>query len=142
MAIKLTKITVDSTVNSPVEKIWKLWTTPADIIQWNNPTDDWHTLSVETDLVEGGSFLFRMESKDGSHGFDFCGKYDKVIINELIEYTLSDGRKAINIFIIGSSETRIIEIFEPEGKTPVDVQKDFCQSVLHNFKKYAEGKIE
>ncbi|ETZ24329.1 hypothetical protein N824_14365 [Pedobacter sp. V48] len=33
-----TKITVEATVNAPVEKVWKAWNTPADIIQWNTPT--------------------------------------------------------------------------------------------------------
>jgi uncharacterized protein YndB with AHSA1/START domain len=67
-------ITVETTINSAREKVWKFWTTPADINQWNNPSDDWHTLRVENDLRNGGQFLFRMEAKDGIEGFDFCGK--------------------------------------------------------------------
>ncbi len=34
-----------------------------------------------------------MEAKDGSFGFDFGGVYDDVKTNELIEYTMGDGRK-------------------------------------------------
>ena len=33
-------ITVKTTVKATVEKVWKLWTTPEDIKQWNNPSDD------------------------------------------------------------------------------------------------------
>jgi hypothetical protein len=29
-------------------------------------------------------------------------------------------------------------LFEPDPDTPPDIQKDFCQNVLNNFKKYAE----
>ena len=133
-------ITVDITVNERVENVWKIWTTPADIQQWNNPFDDWHSPRVENDLKQGGSFLYRMEAKDGSVGFDHGGKYDTVINNELIEYTVSDGRKSIIKFVPYGGTTTIIETFEPEKGNPVEMQKDFCQSVLNNFKSYAENK--
>jgi len=131
-------ITVETTIKSTIENVWKLWTTPEDIRQWNNPSEEWHTLKVENDLKDGGKFLFRMESKDGADGFDFSGTYDKVILNKLIEYTLDDGRKTINEFIQNENSVTITETFEPEAKTPLDVQKEFCQGVLDNFKKYVE----
>lgn len=134
-------ITVETTVIATVENVWKLWTTPADVMKWNNPSDDWHNLLVEVDLKDEGSFLFRMQSKDGSQGFDYCGKYDKVKTNQLIELTTSDGRKAINTFKPQGNGTIITETFEPETNTPVDVQRNFCQNVLNNFKKYAESEI-
>lgn len=134
-------ITVEITINASVEDVWKLWNTPEDIIQWNNPSEDWQTLKVENDLKEGGKFLFRMKAKNGSDGFDFCGKYDKVILNELIEYTLDDGRKTLNKFFENKNSVTMTETFEPEAKTDIDVQKDFCQGVLNNFKKYSENKI-
>ncbi len=34
-----------------------------------------------------------MEAKDKSFGFDFGGVYDDVRQNQLIKYTLEDGRK-------------------------------------------------
>lgn len=131
-------ITVETTIKSTIENVWNLWTTPEDIKQWNNPSEEWHTLKVENDLKDGGKFLFRMESKDGADGFDFSGTYDKVILNKLIEYTLDDGRKTINEFIQNKNSVTITETFEPEAKTPLDVQKEFCQGVLGNFKKYVE----
>ena len=135
-------IKVETIINSTIENVWKLWTTPADIIRWNKPSEDWQTLKVENDLKEGGRFLFRMETKDGNVGFDFCGKYDKVILNELIEYTLDDGRKTMNQFIHNKNSVTITETFEPEAKTSISIQKEFCQSVLDNFKKYAENKLK
>ncbi len=135
-------ITVKTTVKATVEKVWKLWTTPEDIKQWNNPSDDWHNVLVEVDLKDGGTFLFRMQSKDGSEGFDYCGKYDKIKAHEVIELTTSDGRKAINTFTSNGDETIITETFELETKTPFDVQRDFCQKVLNSFRRYAENGIE
>ena len=134
------KITAEVTINKPVEIVWKTWTTPADIMQWNIPFDDWHSPKVENDVKEGGQFLFRMESKESSEGFDHSGTYDKVINNQLVEYTVSDGRKSIIQFLSEGDKTRIIESFEPEAGNPVDMQRDFCQSVLNNFKRYAENK--
>ena len=131
-------ITAQVAVNAPIEKCWKLWTTPADIMQWNNPSEEWHSPRVENDPREGGSFLFRMETKDGKMGFDHSGRYDKVIPNELIEYTVADGRRSVIRMIRVGDSTNVIEVFEPEANTPVDMQRDFCQGVLENFKRYAE----
>ena len=37
------QITVEATVAAPVAEVWRAWTTPADIKQWNAASDDWHT---------------------------------------------------------------------------------------------------
>ncbi|HET7115314.1 MAG TPA: SRPBCC domain-containing protein [Hanamia sp.] len=47
-------ITVETTINATLEHVWKLWTTPENIIQWNNPSEDWHTLRVDNDMKVGG----------------------------------------------------------------------------------------
>jgi uncharacterized protein YndB with AHSA1/START domain len=132
-------IVVDITINETIENVWKFWTTPADIMKWNNPSDDWHNLLVEVDLKDDGRFLFRMQSKDGKEGFDYTGRYDKIKTNEQIELTTDDGRKTINTFTSKGNLTIITETFEADAQTPIDVQRDFCQGVLNNFKKYAEG---
>lgn len=133
-------ITVKVNIDKPIESVWQVWSTPADIMQWNIPFDNWHSPYVENDLKPGGNFLFRMEAKDGSEGFNHSGKYDKVIKNKLIEYTGNDGRKSIIEFISNGHTTTIIETFEPEKSNPREMQKDFCQSVLNNFKKHIEIK--
>ena len=135
-----TMITVQVTVNAPIEKVWNIWATPSDIMQWNNPSDQWHCPKVENDLQKGGSFLFRMETKNGSDGFDHAGVYDEVINHELIEYTGTDGRRSIIRFVPDNNKTLIIEEFEPGKEPSLEIQKDFCQSVLNNFKRYAEAQ--
>lgn len=140
MENKLTPITVEVTIKVSVEKLWKLWTTPNNIIEWNNPSDKWHTPKVEIDLKDKGNFFFRMETKDGSFGFDHSGKYDKVIVNERIEYTTTEGRKSIIKFIPDGDEIILEETFEPETDTSLEKQKEFVQSILNNFKKYVENR--
>ena len=131
-------ITVKTFINAPMEKVWRLWTEPQHIIRWNQPSADWHTTHVENDAVTGGKFLYAMRAKDGSDGFDFKGVYDEVIHSEKISYTLSDRRETTTLFAATGNGVTITEIFEPEKKTPLDVQEQFCASVLETFKRYVE----
>ena len=133
-----TKVTVESTVKAPVEKVWQFWTTPAHITKWNNASEDWHTAFAENDLREGGKFLSRMEAKDGSVGFDFGGVYGAVKTNEFIEYTMSDGRKVVIRFTGNGNETRVVETFDAESTNPIEMQKGGWQAILNNFKEYVE----
>lgn len=133
------KLTVETTVQSPVEKVWEFWTKPEHITQWTNPSDDWHAPRAENDLQKGGKFLTRMEAKDGSFGFDFEGIYDEVSTHKLISYTMSDGR-IVTIFFDGNDQqTKVTEIFDPENQNPIDMQQAGWQAILDNFKKYAEN---
>lgn len=134
-----TKITVETTVKAPVEKVWQYWTAPEHVTQWNHASDDWHSPRGENDLREGGKFSFRMEAKDGSFGFDFGGIYDTVKTNELIEYTLGDGRKVGIRFEGKGNETKVTETFEAEGTHSIEMQQGGWQAILDNFKKYTEG---
>jgi len=133
-----TVITVETTVNAPVEKVWKLWSSPEHITKWNNASDDWHTPYAENDLRVGGKFSSRMEAKDGSFGFDFWGVYDVVATNERIEYTLGDERKVRILFTNMGNITKVIESFEAENENSIEMQKGGWQAILDNFRKYTE----
>ncbi len=134
-----TSITVEASINAPVEKVWNYWTTPGHITKWNNASDDWHTSFAENDLRAGGKFLLRMEARDGSFGFDFGGVYDEVKTNELIAYTIGDGRKVKIIFTSHGNETKVVETFQTENIHPPEMQRGGWQAILDNFKKYTEA---
>ena len=136
---KRTMLTVESTINAPVEKVWEFWTKPEHITKWANASDDWHTPRAENDVRVGGSFNSRMEAKDGSMGFDFTGIYDAVRLNEYIEYTMGDGRKAKITFREKGNETKVIESFEAEDTNSLEMQQGGWQAILDNFKKYSES---
>ena len=136
---KKTIITVEATVKAPVEKVWKFWSSPEHITQWNNASDDWHTPYAENDLRVGGKFTSRMEAKDGSFGFDFWGIYDVVITNERIEYTLGDDRKVKIVFTDQGNATQVTESFEAENENSVELQQSGWQAILDNFRKYTES---
>jgi len=134
-----TMITVGSTVNAPLEKVWQLWTSPEHMTQWNFASDEWHSPKADNDLRPGGRFSVRMEAKDGSFGFDFGGVYDLVKPNELIEYTMDDGRKAKISFSNKGSETAVTTSFEAETENSIELQQAGWQAISDNFKKYAES---
>ena len=135
-----TVITVENTINAPVEKVWECWTKPEHITQWNNASDDWHTPRAENDLRVGGSFVCRMEAKDGSFGFEFGGVYDAVRKNEYIEYTLGDGRKVNITFSAEGKTTNLVEKFEAESENSPELQRGGWQAILDKFKKYTEAR--
>ncbi|MBC7875127.1 MAG: SRPBCC family protein [Ferruginibacter sp.] len=132
-------ITVKATINAPVEKVWEYWTKPDHITNWCNASEDWHAPRAENDLREGGSFVTRMESKDGSMGFDFGGIYDTVRANEYIEYTMGDGRKVKISFSAQGNQTDVSESFDPEQTNSREMQQGGWQAILDNFKKYTEA---
>ncbi len=131
-------ITVQVTVNAPVEKVWEAFTRPEHIKNWNSASPDWHTPNAENDLAPGGVFVYRMEAKDGSSGFDFNGVYDTVKTNELIAYTIGDGRKVSVTFIPDELNTKVTETFEAENTNPAEMQKEGWHAILNSFKAYTE----
>lgn len=136
---KTAAITVQTLVHAPIDKVWKCWTNPQDVMKWNNASDDWHTPWAKNDLQKGGRFSFRMEAKDGSFGFDFGGEYTNVVANKLIEYKLGDNRKVSVAFSESGNETRVEETFEAETENSLDMQRSGWQSILDNFKRYVEA---
>lgn len=131
-------ITIEAIIKAPVEKVWKLWNNPEDIKNWCSASDDWHVPKAENNLKAGGTFTTRMEAKDGSFGFDFGGVYDEIKNNDLIAYTLGDGRKVKIVFTSIGNETKVVETFDPESENPIEMQRDGWQAILNNFKKYVE----
>lgn len=131
-------ITVKTTVEAPVSKVWEYWNKPEHITKWCSATEEWHTPTATNDLRTGGSFTSRMEAKDGSMGFDFGGIYDEVREHEYIAYTMGDGRKVQVKFTGNGNTTTIEESFDAESMNPVEMQRAGWQAILDNFKKYTE----
>jgi uncharacterized protein YndB with AHSA1/START domain len=132
------KITVQALVNAPVATVWRAYTTPSDIKQWNAASDDWHTTRSTVDLRVGGEFTSRMEAKDGSFGFDFAGTYTKVVPNELIEFTFGE-RSASVEFVPEANGVTVRVAFDPESENPVEEQRQGWQAILDNFAKHIEA---
>ncbi|NND92206.1 MAG: ATPase [Granulosicoccus sp.] len=129
------KITVESSIKAPIDDVWRAWTSPADIMQWNAASDDWHTTSATVDLRVGGRFSSRMEARDGSRGFDFEGTYMKIVPKELIECSIGD-RSLIVEFIEDADRVTVRETFEAESTHTIDQQRDGWQAILDRFARH------
>jgi uncharacterized protein YndB with AHSA1/START domain len=137
--METTTITVQTTVNAPIEKVWQCWTSPEHITKWCQASDDWHAPYADNDLRAGGKFKTTMAAKDGSFSFDFGGVYDKVNAHSEIEYTMDDNRKVQVYFTNEGNVTTITETFEPENTNPIEMQRGGWQAILDNFRKYTEA---
>lgn len=131
-------ITIKTSVNAPVEKVWNYFTQPEHITKWNQASNDWHCPKSVSDLKIGGKFNHTMAAKDGSFSFDFEGIYTEVIPNEKLAYSIIDNRKVEVDFLTADNRTQIIETFEAEDQNSIEMQEQGWKAILENFKHYTE----
>jgi uncharacterized protein YndB with AHSA1/START domain len=134
------KIAVETLVKSELPRVWDAWNTPEDVKQWNTASEEWHTTASTIDLREGGTFVSRMEAKDGSMGFDFEGTYTRVAPPQLIEYRMSDGREVQITFEEHAGGVLVKETFDADAEHPAEFQRQGWQAILDNFARYVEAK--
>ena len=134
------KITVEANVAAPIEAVWRAWTTPDDIKQWNAASDDWHTTAAAVDLCVGGRFSSRMEAKDGGAGFDFAGTYTTVIPLELIECAFGERTMRVEFHPNGAGGVIVRETFDAEETHTVEQQRAGWQAILDRFARHVEGR--
>jgi uncharacterized protein YndB with AHSA1/START domain len=132
------QITIQTLVRAPIAAVWRAWTTPADIVQWNTASDDWHTPRAAVDLRVGGIFSSRMEAKDGSMGFDFEGIYTRVDEPVLIEASFGDRQLRVE-FIDAAEGVTVRETFDAEEVYPAEQQRQGWQAILDRFARHVEA---
>jgi uncharacterized protein YndB with AHSA1/START domain len=132
-------ITIETTVNAPIDRVWAAWNDPRAIEQWNAASPDWHTPRASVDLREGGQFTSRMEAKDGSMGFDFAGTYTRIEPQRLIEYAMGDARKVRVEFIPTAGGVTVRETFDAEDTHSAEQQRQGWQAILDNFARHVEA---
>lgn len=132
------KITVATHVKAPIAAVWAAYMTPADIVQWNTASPDWHTTRASVDLRVGGDFSSRMEAKDGSFGFDFAGTYTQIVPHELIEYRFGDRVGAVS-FKTDAEGVQVSVTFDAENEFPPEQQRQGWQAILDNFARHVQA---
>ena len=135
-----TRISISTHVDKPVAHVWKIWTEPEHIMQWNSASDDWHCPKASNDLRTGGRFSSTMAARDGSFSFDFEGVYDDVRLHKRIAYTMADGRTCEILFQEKDGGTEVTEAFDAETMNPIEMQRGGWQSILDRFKAHAEAQ--
>jgi uncharacterized protein YndB with AHSA1/START domain len=133
-----TSVTVEATINAPVEKVWNNYNNPEHVTKWNFADPSWHCPSAKSDFRVGGEFSARMEAKDGSFGFDFGATYTAIETNRKVSYVMVDGRKCTVSFMPIGNTTHVVVVFDAETQNPIEMQKGGWQAILNNFKEYSE----
>ncbi len=132
-------ITIEAFIAASPAQVWQSLTLPRHITRWNHASDDWVSPRAENDLRPGGRFSYRMESRDGKTGFDFAGRFDRVVPNSRLDYTLDDGRRVTTALTPEAAGTKIVETFEADSVYSPEQQRQGWQAILDNLKRYAEA---
>lgn len=127
-------------MRAPLALVWRSYTSPEHIVQWNAASDDWHTTSASVDLPVGGAFSSRMEAKDGSFAFDFAGTYSKVVPEQCLAYQFGD-RTAVVEFAAQADAVEVSVTFDAEETHSVEQQQSGWQAILHNFARHTEALV-
>ena len=135
------QISVETVVRAPLAEVWRAYTTPDDIRQWNAASSDWHTTSASVDLRVGGVFSSRMEARDGSAGFDFTGTYTAIVPHERID-SIFGGRHCSVGFRQQAEGVRVRIDFESEPNHTIEQQRVGWQAILDNFRRHVEARRE
>ncbi len=135
----MNKITIETTVQASIEKVWECWNEPSHISGWAFASSDWEANGVDNDLKVGGKFKTIMSAKDKSVSFDFEGVYTVVELHSRIEYVMADQRCVDIIFLETDKGVLIQETFDAETENSIEMQRSGWQAILDNFKDYTEG---
>ena len=136
--MEATKIQVQANVAADKQKAWDFYAKPEHIVKWNFASDDWQCPRATNDMRVGGKYSARMEAKDGSFGFDFEAVYDQIVPGEKFQYTMPDGRLVNVEFEKNGNSTNVKVLFDAESVNSLELQKGGWQTILDNYKKYAE----
>lgn len=134
----MNKITVQALIAANKEKVWDYYTLPEHIVKWNYASEDWCCPSASNDMQIGGTYLARMEAKDGSLGFDFEAIYSEINLHMNFMYSFADRSVSVNFHEKGDN-TEVVILFDPETINTPERQKEGWQAILDNFKKYTES---
>ncbi len=132
-------ISVQTTVNAPIEKVWEFWNGVEHFAGWAFASDDWAAEGVENNVTVGGQLKVHNFAKDQSMSFYFQGTYTVVEPQKLLEFDLSDTRHVRVEFVPIEGGVQVVETFDPENENSIDMQRAGWQAYLDNFKKYVES---
>lgn len=135
--MKLIRIYVE--VKAPLATVWKCFTLPQHITQWNFAHPSWRCPMATNPLEVGAKFVWRMEAVDGSAGFDYSGTYLEIVPEKKLVYQLEDLRKVRVEFEEIDGRVRINEQFEGLGNETDAQQREGWKAILNHFKAYTES---
>jgi uncharacterized protein YndB with AHSA1/START domain len=110
----LDPVNLDGVFKAPVERVWRAWTEPDEVVAWFGLAP-YSLASAEIDLRVGGRWAFSNE-KTETHTAGMEGEYLAIEPNRKLEFswshvrTFADGRRE------ATPVSRVTVLFEPMGK--------------------------
>jgi uncharacterized protein YndB with AHSA1/START domain len=111
------KLVIRREFDAPRELVWKAWTEPGQMKQWQGSGEDMPVESVKADLRVGGKFRIQLKRADGEF-FTAAGTYLEVKAPERLVFTWDwekDGAGA-EFGELEGNETRVTLEFRASGK--------------------------
>lgn len=133
-----TNVSIEVNIKAPINIVWDAWNNPEHVVRWNHASVDWHSPSATNQFYVNGKFVYRMEAKDGSFGFDFSGTYLEIHEFRLVVTKLDDNRMVRTEFIESDDNVKVVETFEVEEDNSIELQRQGWLAILTNFKLYSE----
>ena len=133
----MTRLTVSTTINAPIETVWDALWNPEHIIHWGFADEaTWHCPWAKGEAPKvGGIFTTRMEARDGSFGFDLTAKYTEVTPMKSMSYTLGEMKE----YFLDAGRVVDVKLEETPSGVKQDMQIAGWSAILENLKKYVES---
>ncbi|MDB5238594.1 MAG: ATPase [Candidatus Kaiserbacteria bacterium] len=118
-------ITIERTVDAPIEKVWKAWTDPKELMQWWGPNN----VSIpecEVDLRVGGKFYIVMEAGEAMGPYKgtkwpMLAEFTEVEPNAKLSYTAQAWTEGMKEETLIDQTTEIV-LREVDGKTKIEIK--------------------
>ncbi len=130
-------ITVSVHLPMSAQEVWGYFTQPEHVMNWNFASPDWCCPHAEAELKVGGRYVYRMEAKDGSFGFDLGATYHQYEPPICSEARLDDNRLVRVELKPDEAGVWLKQSFEPENVYPEAFQQQGWQAILDSFQAYA-----
>lgn len=81
-------LVVTRIIDAPIEKVWKAWTDPEQVMRWWGPKD-YISPACKIDFRVGGKYIFSMRAPKDQGGQDYytAGVYKKIVPMERLLFT-------------------------------------------------------
>ena len=136
---------IKRTFNSPVERVWKAWTDPDQLIQWWGPKGFTTVTAKIGDLKPGGTFHYCLRSPQGQ---EMWGRfvYREIVPNERLVYlnSFSDPEGGISRHPLHKDWPlqllSTITFVERDGKTTVTIRWIPYEATEKERETFEQGK--
>jgi uncharacterized protein YndB with AHSA1/START domain len=111
-------LSIRRTISAPPEKVYDVWTNPAELKKWMRPAGH-QIIKSESDLIQGGRYHFTLMHLEGQRVYDPEGEYLEVDPPRRLIFTWSESTRVTVEFHERGGDTEVVLTHEffPHEKT-------------------------